>query len=334
MYALAGVLAVAIGLGLYFQFNKYARFWEDWNPAIAEARGNMLIVKNKSNRVLWDTFLPGIVRYASHVNLSDLDGDGKTEVLVLTHYNERTTGKAICFNYAGKQLWEFSCGEHGVYQIDKELNSRYFSPYLIKTEDLNGDSKKEVIVGSGHSQWFPFQLALLDYKGNVIAEYWHPGRMNCVYCLDLDGDGKKEIILGGTNNRMGWRSIISVLDPGRISGQAMPYSAQKKIEQAKEKWYAIFPHIKERIPDESKWEFYKSAVDNMDVTLEDNKLCAVLNDGRTYYLSSNFEFNSEYFMPSRFQSWAQENTFPYELKEKDEENWKNIEVWKDGDRIR
>lgn len=334
IFALAGVLIVAIGLGLYFQFNKYARFWEDWNPAFTEARGNMLIVKNKSNRVLWDTLLPGIVLDTSHVNLSDLDGDGKMEILVGITYTEKNTGEIICFDYKKEKLWEFPLGDSGVYEIDEKTNTSYFTPMGMKFEDLYDDSKKEIIVSSSHSQWFPSQLAVLDHKGNKISEYWHPGRINCLYCLDFDGDGKKEIILGGTNNRMGWRGFISVLDPEKVSGQAMPYIARKQIERAKEKWYVIFPHIKKKIPVESKWELYISGVGDIAIFSNSNEITAQLGDGRAYHLSLSFEFGFVYPAVGHFEKWANDNTFPYNLTGEDTTYWGNIEVWKDGVRIR
>ncbi len=338
MFALAGVLVVAIGLGLYFQLNKYARFWEDWNPADAEVRGNLLIVKNKSNEVLWDVLMPALINPTRSgkplVKITDLNNDGKAEVLVLINFTESTTGKVVCFNYKKDKLWEFPCGGYGVYQIGKELNSRYFSPTFMEVVDINGDGEKEIIVNSRHNPWFPDQLAILDRKGVKKAEYWHPGGINCLYCTDFDGDGKKEIILGGSNNRMGWRAFMSVLAPDSVSGQAMPYVARKNMKKARERWYVVFPKIKKRIPDESKWEFYIMGVDDIGIFSKDNKIVANLGDGRAYHMSSNFEFKSFYPAPGHFEKWAQANAFPYKLIAEDSTNWGNIEVWKEGVRIR
>ena len=339
MFALAGVLVVAIGLGLYFQFNKYARFWEDWNPADAEARGNLLIVKNKSNEVLWDVLMPALINPTQSgkplVKITDLNNDGKAEILVLINYTDTTTGKAICFNYKKEKLWEFSCGEYGVYDVGNgEPNTRYFSPLIIDAQDLNGDSKKEVIVISRHSLWFPCQLAILDDKGNKISEYWHPGGINCLYYVDVDGDGKREIVIGGTNNRMGWCPFISVLDPEKVSGQAMPYIAKQDIKKAQEKSYVILPHIKNKLANESRWEFYISGVYDIAIFSKDNEITAGIDDGRAYHLTSNFEFNYVYPAPGSFEKWAQLKAFPYNLTAEDSANWKNIEVWREGVRIR
>ena len=339
IFALAGVLVVAIGLGLYFQFNKYARFWEDWNPAFFEAKDNHLVIKNKSDKVLWDVFLSAPIKLSLFyekpiVKLSDLNGDGKSEILVAIAYTEKSTGKVICFNYKKEKLWEFSCGESGIYRTGEELDSGYFYPAAIETEDLNGDSKKETIISSGHARWFPEQIAILDYRGHQLSEYWHPGIFYCMYCFDIDKDGEKEIVLGGINNRIDWRPVISVLDPKKIFGQAMPYIAIKNIERAKEKWYVIFPHIKKELPDESKWEFCLSWVFDIRVFSEENKIAAVVRDARTYDLGLDFEFKSIYFNFSNFLEWKNSFQFPYDITKDDEKNWKNIEVWKEGVRIR
>lgn len=336
---LVGLLLVIVGLGILFTVDKYTRFWEDWNPANFEAVENHLTIKNKSEKVLWDMFLPQSIRLAGReakalVKLSDLNGDGKTEVLVAINHDARNTGKVICFNYKKEKLWEFSCGESAVYPIGEELNSGYFDPNLMAVEDLNGDSKKEVMVNCIHARWFPDQLAVLDQKGNKLSEYWHPGVMECLNCSDFDKDGEKEIILGGINNRMGWRPVLSVLSPKRVFGQAMPYLATKKLKKAKEKWYVVFPHIKKRLPDESEWEFFLPWVDDFEIFSDQNRIDIFLTDGRIYNLTLDFEFKYFYFQPTSFLAWKEARLFPYDLTEEDSLNWKNVEVWKEGVKIR
>jgi len=338
-YGLFALLSSLIGISLLFTFDKYSRFWVDWNPAFAEAKENYLIVKNKSNEMLWDVFLPAPIMLSAYtqkpvVEFVDLDGDGKTEVLVAIRYTARTTGKVICYSYKKEKLWEFACGEGGIYPTAEGVNSQYFFPKLVEAEDLNGDSKKEIIVSSGEVRWFPNQLAVLDYKGNKISEYWHPGIMDCLYCLDFDNDGEKEIILGGINNRMDWCPVISVLNSKRTFGQAMPYLAVKQIEKAKEEWYIVLPHIKKSIPDESKWESLLPAVDNMEILSEENRIDVYVTDGRLYSLTSNFKLNYYYLQLVHFLQWKHDRQFAYELTREDSASWGNIEVWKDGVKIR
>lgn len=338
-WGLSVLVLALIGLSLLFIFDKYSRFWKDWNPAYAEAEEKRLLVYNKTHKLLWDVFLSASISLTEHdkepiIRISDLDSDGKTEVLVGIKYDEKNTGKIICFDYKKEKLWEFSCGEDSVYQIGMEFNSKYFFPIAMETEDLDGDSKKEVIVTSGEMWWFPDQVAELDYKGNKISEYWHPGRLNCLYCLDFDNDGEKEVILGGINNRMDWRPVISVLDPDRVFGQAMPYLATKKIEKAKEKWYIVFPNIKKSLPDGAKWESFLSSVSGCQIRAKENRIDANLTDGRIYFLKRKMEYDYAYLYSSGFSSWKKGFSFPYDITKEDEENWKNIEVWKEGVKVR
>lgn len=338
IFAIAGILVLVIGSGLYFQFNKYARFWEDWNPEFFEAKDNLLIVKNESKKILWDLRLPAAIilnpiSKEPIIKLSDLNRDGKSEVLVGITHTPTATGKVLCYNYRREELWEFPCGEYGIYRIDEEFNTGYFFPLVIESEDIDADSKQEVIISSEHARWFPAQVVVLDDKGNKLSEYWHPGVIECIYCLDFDGDGGKEIILGGINNRIGWKPVISILDPKKASGQAIPYIALKKIEKAKEKWYIVFPHIKKRLPDESKWETFLSSVRKVKVFSRENRIDVELADWRLYFLKLNFEFNSVY-LSKGFLNYKKDFPFPYDITEEDEENWKNIEVYKEGVRIR
>ena len=335
-FGLSFFLLALIGLALLFAIDKYSRFWVDWNPALAEVKENYLIVKNKSKDVLWDVLLPSRImlsfpkRTEPLVKLTDLDDDGRNEVLVGINFTKETTGKILCFNYKKEKLWEFSCGDSGIYQ---GCNG-YFFPGNILVEDLFGDSTKEIIVNSAHSIWFPDQLAVLDEKGNKLSEYWHPGVLNCLYCLDFDNDGKKEIILGGGNNRLGWRPVVSILDPKRVFGQAMPYNAAKEIEKAKEEWYIVFPHIKKNLPDGSDWVHFLSWVSRIRMFTEEDEVEVNLEDCRNYFLRLNFELKKIYLVPYSFPRWKEQYHFPYDLTEEDKKNWENIEVWKEGVRIR
>jgi signal transduction histidine kinase len=338
-YAFSFFLLVLIGLALLFIFDKYSRFWEDWNPAYAEAEEKHLLVYNKIHKLLWDVILPARIRpmigaEKPLVQIADLDDDGKDEVIVGISFDERNTGKVICFNYKSEKLWEFACGDDSVYITPDGPNSRYFCPNLIEAEDLNGDSEKEVIINSREVRWFPNQLAILDEKGNRKLEYWHPGIMECLFCMDFDNDGEKEIILGGINNRIGWRPVISVLNSEKVFGQAMPYIAIKKLERAQEKWYIVFPHIKKRLPNESEWEKLLPAVNGMQILSKENRMDVYVNDGRMYSLELNFGLRYIYLHLGGYQKWKVDRQFSADLTKEDSLSWENIEVWKDGLKIK
>lgn len=335
---LTSLFLVIVSLGILFTVDKYSRFWEDWNPAYAQVAENHLMVLNKSNEVLWDTVYTATIALSPMdekplVRVVDLDGDGKIEILVALRHTEKTTGKVVCFNYKKEKLWEFLCGDSAVYMTPDGPNTGYFLPRLLEIEDLIGNSKKEVIVNSIHARWFPDQLAVLDCKGDKISEYWHPGGISCLYCLDLDNDGEKEIILGGINNRMDWRPVVSILHPQKTFGQAMPYLAERNIARATEKWYLLIPHIKKNLPHGLEWEQFLTWVNSMEFFSGDEKMDVLVIDGRAYHLNANFESDYYYFHLNGFLAWKPVG-LPSDLTKEDSVNWKNIEVWKDGIKVR
>ena len=109
---------------------------------------------------------------------------------------------------------------------------------------------------------------------------------------------------------------------------------KSEIEKAKEEWYIVFPHIKKSLPDESKWVHFLSWVYHIRLFTEDDELQASLVDARNYFLTLNFELKNIYFNLPGFLGWKEKWKFPYDLTEEDKENWKKIEVWKEGVRVR
>lgn len=177
-------------------------------------------------------------------------------------------------------------------------------------------------------------MTVLDYQGNKKFEYWHPGIFYGMHCFDFDRDGEKEIILCGVNNRIGWRPVLSILDPARVYGQAMPYIAKKEIEKAKEEWYIVFPNIKKKLPEGIRWESFLSWVSYVRVLSEEDKITLWVVDGRNYDLTLDFKFSSIYFSLGGFLDWKKARYFPYDINKEDEDTWKNIEVYKEGIMVR
>jgi hypothetical protein len=70
------------------------------------------------------------------------------------------------------------------------------------------------------------------------------------------------------------------------------------------------------------------------VLSKEDKITAWVVDGRNYDLTSNFAYSSVYLNLGGFLEWKKNRQFPYDIIKEDEENWKNIEVWKEGIKIR
>jgi len=134
-------------------------------------------------RLEW-SFETGGKIYASPI-LADLDGDGKTEVIVAASRDKRL----ICLDWQGELLWD--------YRIDDgHEDGLQATPSAI---DYDGDGKQEVFFASeggvigcldfqGRLIWRTFTYDRIDYSGPVLA--------------DVDGDGRIEVVVGSDSGTL------------------------------------------------------------------------------------------------------------------------------------
>jgi outer membrane protein assembly factor BamB len=126
--------------------------------------------------------------YASPI-LADLDGDGKTEVIVCASRDRRV----LCLDCDGELRWDYQ-------MRDGENDGIQATPSVA---DYDGDGKKEVffvttggtaacIDAQGNLLWRVFTGDHVDYSGPVVADVDNDGRVEVVfgsdsgtlYCLD------------------------------------------------------------------------------------------------------------------------------------------------------
>jgi len=323
--------------------------WSDAkNPVIVEPLSDFSIaMKNEKGKILktmvfsqplsiWRNIGSGTIKKFL-CKLVDLDGDSKNEVLIGERFTEQSTGKVICLNHKGKELWHFDCGAPGIYNVSLDEyspNGNIFSPNDIEAEDLDNDGKKEVLITSMVDLYFVNQLVILDNCGLKLREFWHPGGIDDIQVLDYDLDGKKECIIRGINNRYWWRPIVGFYDTEKVDGQAFPYCSIKGLPKAEAEVYLVLPNIKKNLPQEDSWVNYMSSNHNFKCEpLETGgyNYEIFLNDSRVYKLDSNFNLLGKVgFFPTGFKTWSEENHFKYFLSNEDKENWKEIEVWING----
>ena len=143
-------------------------------------------------------------RVAQTPVVSDLDGDGKKEIL-FNSYN----GKVHCFSLDKREPYAWP------YSLTKRTSPlfEYASPVVCR--DLDFDGKQEVIFASFYDedQTLPGimqgSLYILNYEGRLIsktplppakeAQNKHNGVMAAPAVEDVDGDGRYEVILNTQN---------------------------------------------------------------------------------------------------------------------------------------
>jgi outer membrane protein assembly factor BamB len=141
----------------------------------------MVVALDEAKNILWEKKAGAPVTCPP--SLADLDGDGKSECLVL---NDK--GLLLCLDASnGETKWDF--------KLPGEIDWGHTTPVI---GDINNDGMQETIVADKKGN-----VACLDSEGQTIwgkngghGSIWSPA------IGDLDGDGMLEILIAGTNRPM------------------------------------------------------------------------------------------------------------------------------------
>ena len=181
--------------------------WRRTHPPIPHGwrlEGTRLAILDARDRPCWQKSFPAFKSdYADYVRdkvlISDIDRDGRPEVLVSLHpVSDGERGDSlICYDFRGRIRWEHHYGARksfGTRSFDASYTGRFFR--LVESR-----GKRYILTVANHHIWYPAQAALLDpATGRPMEEYWHPGSIYHLAFEDLDGDGRQEILLGAINN--------------------------------------------------------------------------------------------------------------------------------------
>ena len=114
---------------------------------------------------------------SSRYIMDDIDGDGEVEE-VAAYIQTLTVSRK------GEQIWQ-----------------KVFAgvPLVARAYDINGDGKKEIIVGGSERKIYVFSPEGEELK---VVQYWSPGDKRAgwvwdIHIDDVNGDGKPEILVGG-----------------------------------------------------------------------------------------------------------------------------------------
>ncbi len=210
-------------IAFYFTLGKL-----DDNPSFYFIISNHALILNKLYYPLWvkNTNIRRTTIFKKKkiipIKISDLNGDGKNEVILVTTRHEVGVERPIwvikVFSNKGTLLWE-----KNFYRRIKTLIGRVytrplsFRKFVIK--DLNGDSRKEIVTFSNHV-FFPFFIEVLNDRGENISTFISAGHLDVENSLifDYDNDGVLEIIIGGVNNEYN-KAVFMILDPFKMNGK-------------------------------------------------------------------------------------------------------------------
>jgi hypothetical protein len=136
------------------------------------------------------------IKYPSqHIEAVDLTGNGRIEVIALS--GKYGIGKLYALDSRGNLIWEK--------EIPKGLYTPMHGENLISIEDLDGDGRKEIVVGT-------YEAGLIAYRsdGSEYANFKTGKLISAVKAADIDGDGKAEILAGSAPNVYALDSNLNV----------------------------------------------------------------------------------------------------------------------------
>ncbi|MFC1744943.1 FG-GAP repeat domain-containing protein [Candidatus Riflebacteria bacterium] len=140
--------------------------------------------------------------FSTTVESSDLDGDGKKEIIA-----KDDNGKIHVLNYNGSKIsgWPKSTIRNGHW------------PYEVGITDLDGDGQKEILATDPNRQ-----LLIWNRKGKLVRSMGLTGQAHSApRVADVDADGKPDFIYGDQKGN------INVLDNEGKSLKGFPYTLEK-----------------------------------------------------------------------------------------------------------
>lgn len=211
-------------------------------PASVELAGRELVARDESRRELWSVPLleegrPAILCRRG-VQIADLDGDGKPEVVASVRLTgERITREVLyCFGHDGRLRWRQSLDDRLVF-----TSGEYGPPW--RAEDLlifGAGPVKRIAWVTSHDTWWPAVLVTLDANGRIQGRFVNSGWLRCV---EYSADGRYLLVTGVSNARDG--AVLAALKPDDVTGASpedwqSPYAC-RGCPLGRPEHYFVFP---------------------------------------------------------------------------------------------
>jgi hypothetical protein len=185
---------------------------------------------------LWSQPVNGHILRAQAV---DLDGDERNEIVVAV---DRGTdaGKLMVFDGGGKPAWAVAGGTATNYPAHQS-HAMTISSFVCG--DLFRKKHNEIVaVFIDDDDRRVSRIAVFDYAGRMLTEYWHDGPVQNVFIDARTAHHKPRIIASAINNDLhhildvtGSVASVFMLDPGDEPSESPPYAG--KLGSGNQDWY-------------------------------------------------------------------------------------------------
>ena len=200
----------------------------DKNPAIADFKGEMMIIKNKEGQVLWKkkewqqtpTWSVGI----SPLKLTefyDVNRDGINDIIQL-EYESSKDGENYLTCYDGlthKVLWRLSKKVDLHFPHKPFIGNDSYHSYGMLLDTVSSGPPSLYMI-ENHIKYFPGILLRIDpLTGSIKNTFVNTGQLYGMGLLDINHNGKKEVIVTGVNNSYN-EAVIAVLPHDHFLGRS------------------------------------------------------------------------------------------------------------------
>lgn len=242
------ITALAVAF-LVFTVNNLRK---DKNPVTLKFENSILSTYNIEGELLWKKNVDGIPNYnldslanwnysdKRHINILDIDGDGKNEILLTGRYENKglfRTDSLYCINNDSSIRWIIS-PENQKFNYAPSWKRTHWEVTEFFTIKTNNGPK--LFVYAHVASFGGTVISEINPKnGNIVSSIYHSGYSTAQYHCDIDGDGNEEIIMGGTSSFD--RPFILVLSSNHLMGALPDYYTKEKHIKGNALYYILLP---------------------------------------------------------------------------------------------
>jgi hypothetical protein len=246
--------------------------------------GQFVKVLGERDQVVADLELPSPV---SATLLHNAEARREAVLFVGTDETGATPGHIVALGLDGRTIWEFpTYDEEVMSKLDSLGWSRTMEFRVTEIKMLEGHhgAARTLVALAIDPLWFTTRIMRLDpASGQLLSDFWNPGRVMGLEILDLDGDGTQELVFWGCHNRLRqdlsterpYAPVAFAVEPEQLHGQPYP-GAYLGIPVVSTLWYLVFMPIEIGI--------HHMTIQDGDGDGRDDAMVA-LRDGRYYHVN-------------------------------------------------